>query len=187
MAVHGAGHAAVGTRLGLFLTCIDLSGNDGSTGYVQFRPPGQWFHAQLSRGYEMSARARRRLEAEMMTGWAGTLAESKAFPCDTAVVEHSFGELEIANSDLALLDGDLALLVTLGSYFTSGDDAATTPLLEMMRIRTLRMVEDELTWMQVERLAERLLEHETLSGSQTRSLIRSVSEGRDLARPLEGT
>jgi ATP-dependent Zn protease len=144
-AFHEAGHAVVRRYFGMGIKKITIVEDDESYGRVSNRPPGDWFRPDI----EIDGRRRRRIELEIMTGWAGTLAE-----------EMHAGESE---ATIAGAREDINQIANLALY-ASGSEEEAEAYIEWLRLRTLGIL--RVMWGEIEAVATALLERETLTGKQ---------------------
>jgi ATP-dependent Zn protease len=157
-AYHEAGHAVVRYKLGLSVKAVSIVSDDNSGGRSSHRPPGEWFRPDI----ETDARHRRRIEDEVMCGWAGALAEER-------LGESSDKELEVGAAQ------DVNTIVWFASYFT-GSDYETEAYIEWLRRRTEGLLNRADVWPAIEAVAAALLEEHTLTGRQVRRIIDDAME-----------
>jgi hypothetical protein len=145
-AYHEAGHAVVRRRLGLGVKSVTIVEDDEAAGRAHYYAPGAQYVEQLEIGMEVAidGRTRRRIESEIMCGWAGRLAEERLGEAE---------EIELAIG----ARGDLDVIHSLAWRLHEGNDYEAEPFIEWLRRRTERLLAGEL-------VAEALLAEGTLSG-----------------------
>ena len=188
-AFHEAGHAVAALFLGLGLRTVSIVEDDDSYGRFDLGRRSATLIAKLeeaehdaSFGRDIAASLRRRVEHEIMVGFAGGLSEMRA----TGKNEHEVGtgtvavDMEAANGlpiHSLIVGGDAKMVLTLAEAVSGGDDEASA-YLDWLRERTLSLMRQPDFWPSVEVVAEALLERERLNGREVRGIVRGATETR---------
>jgi ATP-dependent Zn protease len=152
-AIHEAGHAAMAIHVRLGTQDATIREADGVLGSVTHYPPGDWFQPDC----EVTPRTRRRIEQQIMTLWAGTLAE-----------ELIGGQ---ANPDGAGHDFDVISSLAL---YMCGDSEETDAYIEWLRLHSRNTLKTPFVRIAINAITDALLERETLTGKQIRSVVREA-------------
>lgn len=162
IAYHEAGHAVVGLRKGLDLLATDiLPDGTGGRGHTRFARPGSWFNPR--RG-NLNARELDMVDRVLVTFLAGLAAESRV---GTADPEGSGYDLdEAVRRWIALL---------------AKDEAERQAAFDAYLDRAVAELNAPGAWSEVDTVARRLLNEQSLDGARVRALIKAAA---DVATPL---
>ncbi len=156
-AYHESGHAVVRfvegrqRRTAYAFKSVSIANEGDSLGRVLHSTAGSWFNPEI----ETTNRVRDRIEVEIMSLWAGTLASTKA--------GHSGEGAE----------ADQHAIVNLGSYM-NGSDLTTEAYIEWLRLGTSGILDRPIVWRAVESLSDALLEKTTIRWKEGKQIIREA-------------
>lgn len=155
-AVHEAGHAIISLVLGRAVKRASIIEDDDTAGRVTHRPIGDWFQPDI----EIDGRTRRRIKTEIMTFWAGTLAEERQGESTPEQLEVGFASDRASISDLAV--------------YSTGSIYEAEAYIEWLRRRTEALLNRWGVWSAIEAVADALIEERELSGRRVREIYHAT-------------
>jgi hypothetical protein len=155
-AFHEAGHAVVMVRLGLATKRVTILGDEESLGHSEASELGQWFRPDI----EVDSRVARRIQSEVMVGWAGTLAEERAGRDDEEALRRG-------------AQRDLDKIAWLSGFVTESTEEQEA-YISWLGIRTDNLLGRWDVCPCVEAVTDDLLERRTLSGRRVREVYRDA-------------
>ncbi len=156
IAYHEAGHAVAAHAHQVRIKALTIVPADGTLGRLESQP----YFKGINIDYDSSPRAQQRVENMVIVCLAGPAAQRRFYPRGSWRVNAK---------------GDWQQVMDLLSYLV-GSEEQLTAYCNLMEIRARDFVRDPEWWFLIERVAQRLLDRQTLTGAEVRKLMISQQE-----------